>query len=319
MYYNSKEENSQEVLQDFSKTGKERPWKEQKSQAEIIAQLFLQFDEKKAEKVRDCADWLKFGKVEGGLRLKMANFCRVRLCPMCQWRRSLKVYGQMARICDNIDWEKYAAVTLNLSLENCMPEHLSERLDELLEAFRRLMQYKEVSAAVHGVYRATEITVNNEEGSAWKGTLHPHLHCLLLVRRSYFKSRLYIKQARWVELWQRAAAVDYTPQAFVRKVYVEKGQTLGQALAEVCKYTLKSSDLYGDLRNADTLLRQIDEALQGRRFLGLSGMFRDLHKRLNLTDINDDGDLIRGDDEICDEIVTDDLLYFWRSGAYVKF
>ena len=32
------------------------------------------------------------------LRLKGANFCRARLCPLCNWRRSLKLRYQLGRV-----------------------------------------------------------------------------------------------------------------------------------------------------------------------------------------------------------------------------
>ena len=35
-------------------------------------------------------------------RLKGANFCRIRTCPMCNWRKSLKLFGQMSKITDRI-------------------------------------------------------------------------------------------------------------------------------------------------------------------------------------------------------------------------
>lgn len=54
----------------------------------------------KAERLARCAAWAEFERLpEGqGLRLHDASFCRVRLCPMCQWRRSLKLGAQVRRV-----------------------------------------------------------------------------------------------------------------------------------------------------------------------------------------------------------------------------
>ena len=49
----------------------------------------------RAEKVENCATWLTYGKTtKAEFKLFYANFCRDRLCPMCSWRRSLKIFSQ---------------------------------------------------------------------------------------------------------------------------------------------------------------------------------------------------------------------------------
>jgi len=54
----------------------------------------------KAERLAHCAAWAEFERLPDGqsLRLHDASFCRVRLCPMCQWRRSLKLGAQVRRV-----------------------------------------------------------------------------------------------------------------------------------------------------------------------------------------------------------------------------
>ena len=47
---------------------------------------------------------------------------------------------------------------------------------------------------------------------------HPHFHCILMVKSSYFKGSSYIKQSQWAELWQSCLGVDYLPMVDVRTV-----------------------------------------------------------------------------------------------------
>lgn len=311
----------EKILHDVTAFGRERPWETMKVQSRRLSALYRFVDDHKAEMMEQCADWLAYKRDGEGYRLSKANFCRVRLCPMCQWRRSLKTFGQMSRICDNIDWTRYAAVHLTLTVRNCQPAALSETLDTIIEGFHRLIKYKEVGKAVKGSYRAVEITINNTAGDPWLGTMHPHIHALLIVNRSYFTSRDYIKQDRWVDLWQRACKLDYRPDVKLYKVYVRDGQTVHEALREITKYTTKAEDITETPLDPVEYLQVLDKALANRRFVGYSGMLKDLHQQLNLSDPMDDNDLINtGEIEtgLSDE-QKDEIYYIWRSGLYVEW
>ena len=48
---------------------------------------------RRADRVSQCGSYLDFGVLpDGTKKLVKANFCRDRLCPMCNWRRSLKLF-----------------------------------------------------------------------------------------------------------------------------------------------------------------------------------------------------------------------------------
>ena len=57
-------------------------------------------DKKKAHKCCDCGTYLEFDfdPITGVRKLRKANFCKLRLCPMCIKRRQKKIYGQMSQI-----------------------------------------------------------------------------------------------------------------------------------------------------------------------------------------------------------------------------
>ena len=53
----------------------------------------------KARRLAGCAPFAEFERLpDGALHLHASSFCRVRLCPMCQWRRSLKLGAQVRQV-----------------------------------------------------------------------------------------------------------------------------------------------------------------------------------------------------------------------------
>lgn len=262
---------------------------------------------KKAERMRDCATWLTYSRAEGKLKLSRANFCRVRLCPVCQWRRSLKTYSQMKQILAALDG-KYKYLFLTLTMRNCKPSELQHSITYLLEAWRHFIGYKRIEDMMEGYFRALEVTHNLEQD-----TYHPHLHVILAVQNSYFTSRKYTTQAELARLWQLALHADYTPVIDVRRV---KG-TDTKAIAEAAKYSVKASDIicYDDWQLTVDTVKLLDVALNNRRMIAMGGCIREQHRILHLDD-SDEGDLLdigHSGDELSDE-ERDEVTYVWHSG-----
>lgn len=63
----------------------------------------LQMDSK-AYSIQNCGTYLEFKRFKNNNDFKLyhANFCKCRLCPMCSWRRSLKIFGQVSRIMEEL-------------------------------------------------------------------------------------------------------------------------------------------------------------------------------------------------------------------------
>ena len=290
------------ILVDLSKTGKRRDWHIHKFNAVYISMAYEEVDIRKSERMKECANYLRFTLQEDGTKhLHDAHFCRVRLCPMCQWRRSIKCYCQMEKVIDYLAKQGYVFIFLTLTMRNCEPERLSDEITHILTAFNRLTKYKRFADAIKGFYRGCEVTHNVESD-----TYHPHLHTILAVRPGYFKHKEYISHSEWQELWRKALHVGYTPSVDIRRC---RGGS--KAIAEACKYAVKASDIINvdDWDITVDTLRVLDSALERRRFVGLGGVMRDAHKLLNLDDV-EDGDLTVLDtpeDSITAEVVT----YFW--------
>lgn len=272
-------------------------------------------NEKRAERMKNCASELHYHKIGGKMRLVHADFCRVRLCPICQWRRSLKNFAHMNKIVNAIG-DKCKYLFLTLTLKSCGGSELSDEMTHIIKAFKAFIEYKDCEAAFKGWYRGLEVThnVNTDE-------YHPHLHVLLAVNPSYFSSKHYLSQKKITDLWQRALKVKYTPIVDIRKCY---GNDL-KSIAEVAKYACKPGEIinYDDWDLTVETVRILDAAFEGRRLIAFGGILKEWHKKLNLDD-EDEGDLLDiGDSQ--DEIDAkdedgEDLTFVWHTGynQYVR-
>ena len=102
---------------------KETPWDTHRSNAQSVQMLYEYSEEfnKYAERINGCSGILKFGFGEDKLVLKQAFFCRVRFCPVCQWRRSLLWRAVMFQKLEEIktQYPTHRWVFLTLTVRNC--------------------------------------------------------------------------------------------------------------------------------------------------------------------------------------------------------
>lgn len=295
-------------LKDINKNGKDNKWKERKKSNLELANSYKRLGFKnKYYRVFDCSTFFEFKyfPTEKIRQLNKANFCKVRLCPVCSWRRSLKIFGQVSKIMDYVEENyNYKYIFLTLTVENCYGEDLRDTLDHMMKSFNKMNQRKVFKQAVKGYFRSLEITYNKEDD-----TYHPHFHMILGVDNSYFtQSKIYLSQKDWTELWKSCLGVEYTPIVDVRKLRENKGKEV----AEVAKYAVKSEDFIIkdsdgkiDEELTDRVVEVLDNALHRKRLTSFGFIFKDIHKELNLDD-NEDGDLIRTDN---DDELRDDLFY----------
>ena len=291
-----------------------KPWKEHKKNSLALADLIAKAKEqgyaalladKRLEALYNCADALIFANYQdGSSRLARANFCRNRICPMCQWRRSLKTFGQVSQITEELLKRKPDTqfLFLTLTVKNVSAENLTSSLDMLNKGLlyllasrnkRELKQLKEFKTkCLVGYIKAIEITYNHVDN-----TFHPHIHCIVAVKKSYFSdSKLYINQNKWCIYWQKCLDVDYLPIVNVKKIKINKNY---KAIAEISKYPCKPFlVLKLDFKIAIEVLQTFIKILHKRRFLSFSPLFQKIRKELQLQDVEDENtDLIHTDDE----------------------
>ena len=281
-----------DVLHDVDAQGRPRPWQLHKSQAQLLATVYdIIGNQDKAKRLMACADALYYADVEGVLTLQHANFCRVRLCPICQWRRSLKLYSQTRQIINFLansaakqGHKPPAYIMLTVTVPNVDGIDLKNEITLLHKAWQRIMQRSAVRAVVKGWQRATEVTYNREND-----TWHPHVHAILAVNPSYFTSRNYIKQATWLALWREATRNPQITQVDIRRVYGD----IHHAAAEISKYAAKPKDYLdpSDIDLMEYVVKTLDSALANRRFVAWGGCMADAHRALELDDA-ENGDLV---------------------------
>ncbi|MDJ1110564.1 protein rep [Macrococcus caseolyticus] len=298
------ENQDNQILKDLTKTGKERPWKEKKVANVSYAELLEILKIKKAENVRQCGNVLEFKATdEGYLKLYKTWFCKSKLCPVCNWRRAMKNSYQTQKIVEAVIQEKPSARWLFLTLSNRNSvdgETLEKSLKQMNIAFNRMFKYKKVSKNLIGFMRATEVTVNEKDGS-----YNQHMHVLMCVESKYFRgSDNYISQDEWLELWQKALKVDYKPVTNIKAIKPNKkgNNAIESAIKETSKYAVKASDyLTSDQEKDLEVVNDLEQGLYKKRMISYGGLLKIKHKELNL-DNAEDGNLIQtGDEKISDE------------------
>jgi len=142
-------------------------------------------------------------------RLLSANFCRGRLCPMCNWRRSQKLGAELEQVVAEFQRRNPGTVAVMLTLTERNPRawEVGAAIDGMSKGYSRLRKRKAWMRAVKASFRAVEVTRPRP------GEFHPHVHILLLVDRRYFSKQhdLYIDQAEWARLWADCCGLDYVP------------------------------------------------------------------------------------------------------------
>lgn len=286
-------------------------WDKMKAQSQLLAERLLSFHPDSplwpiGERMNLCASTLFFGYTEDGeRRLRNTSYCRARLCPVCQWRRSLKVRGQMTEILEHVERAQgLRYIMFTVTVRNCQSRNLRPTLKTMLRAWGRLTSRAWFKKICLGVYRAVEVSINPLDKSC-----HPHIHAVLAVRPGYFSGRDYIKTEEWAQRWQEALESPYTP--IVHLTVLKKPYE--KSAAEIAKYSLKVSNLIELLNEIpDLMLAELHYGLSGLRLFSLSGVFRQAHKELHLTDMDDP----QGEEENLNESFFDDIIipYFWNAG-----
>ena len=324
-----------EILADVrinSKDGKERPWRAHKKLSMRLASAYDRLGLNKSDRVHNCGSYLLFKECSAvsshPKTLKHADFCRDRLCPTCNWRRSLLLGHQVHEtVTKLLEVRKTRFIFLTLTTKNVSNsyESLSGSLDDMFSAFKRMAETLRFKTSILGYYRALEVSYNKKTN-----TFHPHFHILLAVEPSYFDTRLnkYIKQAEWSVMWQNALRVEYMPVCDVRIVKPNKKNTqtdhVGGAIAEIAKYAIKSADIYSlsDEKQFISVIDTLNQSLKNRRLVSWGGILKKIAHELILSDINT-ADLVHTGEElssctcpVCQSGLIEHI-YRWREVNYV--
>lgn len=342
-------ENIGESLDDKDKKGRSRDWRGKKMMNELLSLAYDQINPQKAARLRDCSKLLRFRRyLDGTKKLESMNSCCVRLCPICSWRRSLKIYGQTKEIVDFLAQKyDYRYIMLTLTVKNCSADKLPETIDSMMKAWKRFMALNEINSFCKGWYRSLEITHdrepfitrdmyygNEEKHIKAKGyyyrklglrpgdenpnydLFHPHFHVLIAVNKTYFTSRYYVNQASLAHLWGQSLRIDYEPRVDIRCIQGATMDEINHAVCEVAKYACKDSDyiIPDDWDLTVNTVRVLDKAIDKRRLVAYGGVMKDAKCILKQDDA-EDGDLVHvGDDDTPNDQDYAIISYWWYTG-----
>lgn len=256
-------------------------------------------------------------------RLISAWFCKDRMCPACQKRRSLIVFHQVKDVCLSLQsqYKSTNYLLLTLTIPNVPIDGLKSSISTMNKAWAKLARKAEFKRAVWGWFKALEVTCAHRDEKS--SSYHPHFHILLAVPNSYFKGKNYINQNRWLELWQEAMQMPEITQVDVRKVKPnpkrEGSTAIETAAAEVGKYATKPSNYimkYQDDYIANGLV--VDDlaiALKGARLTSFGGRMKEHYIKIGLEDVDSESvDMVHvsGDSSLVDAIMVQ--VYSWNVG-----
>ena len=291
------------ALSDLSK--KDKPWDTHRAESDQIEKHYKGTEfQSYSDRIHFCSEFLNFvlrpTKNDAfSLKLKASRFCRVRTCMICSWRKSLmykaRVYKSLPRFLE--DYPKYRFLFLTLTLKNCEIKDLRKTITYMNQSFTRLSRLKAFPG--EGWIKSVEVTKGK------RGDAHPHFHCLLAVKSTYF-GRDYLSQKKWCEIWQKSLRVDYQPILDVQAVKAIGDLT--SLVAEIVKYQTKPTHLIGQgLVSDKEWFLEYTRQIANTKALSIGGVFREYFKELE----KEPEDLI-GEDESDYSEDFGDLIFNWR-------
>lgn len=271
--YSIVEQNRQSILQKFEEKMKYKekiePYIIKMYNGEYSENFLIETkSENKIANFHECAKQLWLDKETGAI--VGARFCKQRLCPICNYRRSTMLWHKVKEVTNHIDNE-YVFITL--TIKNCTADKLKEKINLILESFHRITTRRTWKRNFLGYIRGLEITYNAKEN-----TYHPHLHILAVTSDDYFKSE-YVDIHTLRKWWTESARLDYFVQVNIQKV-----KDKDNAIAEVVKYAVKVADLLENEIDENRLeaTQTIASCINGRRLMSTGGIITKLAKKLKI-------------------------------------
>lgn len=261
MNSNTKKAINQEVTEKLS---------DRKTRTMELYRRVMPFDYKSAARYYNCGTTIA---LQNGA-IKTANFCRDRLCPMCMYRRSQKMFSQNMSVYQKIkaDHPQYRQLFLTLTVPNVHLWQLKETLQAMSDSWNRFRNHRAVKREpIVGFCKKLEITYNKHER-----TYHPHYHVMLTVDGWASPIQEYVK---W---W--SASVQLGRQLVC---YIESVSGDAKSVAEMSKYMTKSDDVMDSIQTEEQWF-MYRAAIFAVREMTYGGIWRVYRREFGFVDIEDD-------------------------------
>lgn len=188
------------------------------------------------------------------------------------------IFAHLTDVWDKLRSDGYDVLHVVLTVRNVPGDQLHKQITTMYNSFS-FMAKNALLCGWKGSLRFLEVSYNMDSK-----LYHPHLHVLVAVKPSYFKSRYYVSQELLTFLWRSALHVNYDPLVHIKKCDPH-------AILEVSKYCVKPFD-FAHVDPAETLhiYRTFDFVLHSRRLIQSYGVVRQAIRDCKLSDTLDDED-----------------------------
>lgn len=268
-YHSSRRQAVQAALSDEIKSTR---WDDARKRATRVATFYQMHQNERVrrwgDRISGCADQLVYqwarrpagSETPWTRQLVAARLCRVRTCPICQWRRSLRLQSEVLRAVRHVRAERpgLQAYLLTLTVRNCGVQDLRETCRAMLRGWN-LMTKRVQWLSVLGSVRTIEVTPGRR---GKRLDAHPHIHAYILTDGPL--PRDMSTSVAWRRLWQDVMGLDYMPQCDLRAVSDDGGAI------EALKYCAKP----GIDPRADSWLPLVGLALDRLRIYASAGIIR---------------------------------------------
>jgi plasmid rolling circle replication initiator protein Rep len=225
-------------------------------------------------------------------RLMGTWFCRIRGCPVCEWRKWMVHSLDLKEVLEvfltrhgyKFDESGKDAPFLffTVTMENVPKSGLRSAIEKLANGARFLSnkvfdrytpdQYPDWKF-VHGMFRKVEITYNEKED-----TYHPHMHYILAIDvERYYRGGYFKSHGKYSDIWKRISGFSIVD---IRAVKDIQGGVL-----EIAKYATKSTDFFPKEdpykpRNGGEVWVAVKEATAGKQMFAYTGELAEIRKEL---------------------------------------
>lgn len=295
-------------------SSRDKVWEDHRAVQDLAQLAFMQAAHKdqirRGERMANCASYLIFkiltdpNSSELIHKLRYAEFCRVRLCPTCMWRKSMAWRARFYEAWPKIfsDRPKARYFHLVLTVPNCEIEDLRATINRINKAWDRMRARKTWPAM--GFIKSIEVTRDK------RGNAHPHLHALLMVKPEYF-SRNYMNRDDWRKYWLSAIRIPLDSNCIHPFVRAVKGgpDEVSKAVLEVSKYAVKMAAMKNILRHnpGRAWFLELDRQLFGSRAVSLGGIIATYMRSDDVTE-----EEMRQQDKVAFEDILCDVKYRWQ-------
>lgn len=309
------------------KIGKSQDYLSKPTDKKKKISVFVEYMEDKnlkIERLKECGNFLSFvsNKDKTNFRLVSGNFCKNRFCPICSWLKARKNAFEILELLRSVEKkENKKFIFVTLTIPNVQGEELSDSIEFLNKAFKRLTELEEVKKMNFGYIRKIEVTyqgdefVTKENKHIYKklsigtrlysyNTFHPHMHILFAVNKSYEKSKNYISEEKWLELWKQSTRDNTITE--VKSQNVRMGSI--KEVMEIATYSAKQSELYLNKEVFDNFYN----GLYRKKLITYNGLFKQYRQ------LQEKGKLELDDEEFenLKEKASIELGYIWQLKEY---